>query len=109
MSWPPLRPRSEASTGRTVTDLSEALGTITGRVSRNTVVSLETAFDDGRFTDVVKGLLVEYYDPLYQKSCVDGRDFALEFETGPDPVQDARRFGRSAALLMRERNSACCA
>jgi hypothetical protein len=37
---------------------------------------LERAFDDGRFTDVVKGLLAEYYDPLYTRSCVDGRDFA---------------------------------
>lgn len=86
-----------------------ALGAITGRVSRNTVVSLERAFDDGRFTDVVKGLLVEYYDPLYQKSCVDGRGFALEFETGPDPIDDAQRFVRSATVLMRGRPSSCCA
>jgi tRNA 2-selenouridine synthase len=99
----------ETWSGVDIESFRRGLGAIAGRVSRNTVVSLETAFDDGRFTDVVKGLLVEYYDPLYQKSCVDGRDFALEFETGPDPVQDARRFGRSAALLMRERNSACCA
>ena len=48
--------------------------------------------------------MVDYYDPLYQKSCVDGRGFALEFETGPDPIKiDAQRFVRSMAVLMRER------
>ena len=83
-----------------VADFRGALGSIARRMSRATVVSLERAFDDGRFTDVVKGLLVGYYDPLYQRSCVDGRDFAIEFETGPDPAQDARRFRRRAAPLM---------
>ena len=65
-------------------------------------LSLETAFDDGRFTDVVQGLLVEYYDPLYERSCVEGRHFAFEFETGPDPILDARRFAQNMARLMRE-------
>jgi tRNA 2-selenouridine synthase len=78
------------------------LSLIAPRLPQETVLSLESAFDDGRFTDVVKRLLVDYYDPLYQKSCVDGRQFALEFETGPDPVQDARRFARGAARLIRE-------
>jgi hypothetical protein len=75
---------------------------IGARLPRKTLVSLETAFDDGRFTDVVKGLLVEYYDPLYMRSCVEGRDFVLEFETSPDPAQDARRFAREAARLIGE-------
>jgi tRNA 2-selenouridine synthase len=74
---------------------------IAARMPRESAVSLETAFDDGRFTDVVKGLLVEYYDPLYQKSCVEGRHFALEFDSGPDPIQDARRFVYGAARLIR--------
>ena len=69
-----------------------SLELIAARLPRQTFLSLETAFDDGRFTDVVQGLLVEYYDPLYQRSCVEGRRFVLEFETGPDPAQDARRF-----------------
>jgi tRNA 2-selenouridine synthase len=76
------------------------LSLIAKRLPRQSLVSLESAFDDGRFSDVVKRLLVEYYDPLYQKSCVDGRRFALEFETGTDPVHDARRFARCAGELV---------
>ena len=33
-----------------------------------------------------------YYDPLYQRSSVEGRDFALIFETGQDPAEDAARL-----------------
>lgn len=79
-----------------------SLELISARLPRQTFVSLETAFDDGRFTDVVEGLLVGYYDPLYQRSCMEGRRFILEFETGPDPAQDARRFVRNMARLIRE-------
>jgi tRNA 2-selenouridine synthase len=79
-----------------------SLGLIGGRLGRDTLASLETAFDDGRFTDVVTGLLVGYYDPLYSKSCVDGRDFVLEFQTGSDPIQDALRFADAAARLIEE-------
>jgi len=78
------------------------LSHIAPRLPRETVLFLESAFDDGRLTDVVRRLLVDYYDPLYQRSCVDGRQFALEFQTGPDPAQDARRFMRGAARLIRE-------
>lgn len=79
-----------------------SLELIGARLPRKTYLSLETAFDDGRFTDVVQGLLVEYYDPLYERSCVEGRRFALEFETGPDPILDARRFAQNMARLIRE-------
>jgi tRNA 2-selenouridine synthase len=82
-----------------------SLELIAARVPRKTYLSLETAFDDGRFTDVVQGLLVEYYDPLYERSCVEGRHFAFEFETGPDPILDARRFAQNMARLMREVSS----
>jgi tRNA 2-selenouridine synthase len=75
---------------------------ISARLARRTLLSLETAFDDGRFIDVVQGLLAEYYDPLYQRSCLEGRRFVLEFETGLDPVQDARRFAQNMARLIRE-------
>lgn len=78
------------------------LGLIASRLPRETLLFLERAFDDGRFRDVVEGLLVEYYDPLYQKSCVEGRSFVLDFETSPDPVQDARVFARKTARLIRE-------
>ena len=78
------------------------LRVIGGRLPRKTMLSLETALDDGRLTDVVGGLLVDYYDPLYQRSCVEGRHFVLEFATSPDPLQDARRFVRDAARLIRE-------
>ncbi|MBC7292611.1 MAG: hypothetical protein H5T84_00650 [Thermoleophilia bacterium] len=82
-----------------------SLQLIGARLSRETCGSLERAFDDGRFTDVVQGLLREYYDPLYQRSCVEGREFALEFETGSDPLTDAHRFARVMARLIKERSS----
>ena len=75
---------------------------IASRLPRERLASLETAFADGRFTDVVGGLLAEYYDPLYQRSCVGGRRFVLEFETTSDPANDARRFTADMARLMRE-------
>jgi tRNA 2-selenouridine synthase len=75
---------------------------ITPRLPRERVAFLETAFADGRFTDVVGGLLSDYYDPLYRRSCVDGKRFLVEFETTSDPVNDARRFAASMARLMRE-------
>jgi tRNA 2-selenouridine synthase len=73
---------------------------IAGRLSRERVASLETAFGDGRFTDVVGGLLTHYYDPLYRRSCVEGREFVLELETTSDPVDDARRFMAMMARLI---------
>jgi tRNA 2-selenouridine synthase len=79
-----------------------SLGLIARRLPRETVVSLERAYADGRFTDVVRGLLTDYYDPLYQRSCVDGRQFVLEFETTADPGKDARCFAEHMARLMRE-------
>ncbi len=74
---------------------------LAARLPRERVAFLETAFADGRFTDVVGGLLADYYDPLYQRSCVEGRDFVLEFETTPDPSNDACRFAADVARLMR--------
>ena len=79
-----------------------SLRKIGARLPREIVRSLETAFDDGRFSDVIEALLTEYYDPLYQRSSVEGRDFVLEFATGPDPIEDARRFTYAAARLIRE-------
>jgi tRNA 2-selenouridine synthase len=70
------------------------------RLDARKVASLERAFADGRFTDVVEGLLADYYDPLYQRSCVEGRRFVLEFETTSDPANDARRFSDAMARLM---------
>lgn len=75
---------------------------IGGRLAPSTLASLETAFDDGRFTDVVTGLLVGHYYPLYSKSRVEGRDCALEFQTSPDPIQDALRSADAAARLIEE-------
>jgi tRNA 2-selenouridine synthase len=82
-----------------------SLGLIGRRLSRQTYLSLERAFDDGRFTDVVRGLLVDYYDPLYERSCVEGRRFVLEVNTGPDPTLDARRFAQNMARLIQEVSS----
>ena len=69
-----------------------ALRHIGERLPSEETAALSRAFDDGRFYDVVQGLLVAYYDPLYQRSSVEGRDFALIFETGQDPAEDAARL-----------------
>jgi tRNA 2-selenouridine synthase len=76
-----------------------SLKVIAPRLSRERLAFLERAFADGRFTDVVEGLLTDYYDPLYQRSCVDDRRFVLEFETTSDPDNDARRFVEAMARL----------
>lgn len=77
-----------------------ALGSIGARLPPERSAALSEAYDDGRFYDVVRGLLVSYYDPLYQRSSVEGRDFALVFETGDDPVADARRLVSLLAPLV---------
>ena len=77
-----------------------SLAIISARLPRDTARSLETAFDDGRFTDVVKGLLVAYYDPLYLRSSVEGRDFVIEFQTSSDPNRDARRFAHEIVRVI---------
>lgn len=79
-----------------------SLHLIAARLPRERVVFLETAFADGRFTEVVRGLLADYYDPLYQRSCIEGRRFVLELETTFDPFNDACRFAADMARLMRE-------
>jgi tRNA 2-selenouridine synthase len=79
---------------------ARGLHLIAGRLTRESVASLETAFSDGRFTDVVGGLLTDYYDPLYRRSSVEGREFVLELETTSDPVDDARRFMARMARLI---------
>ncbi len=80
----------------------KSLQMIKKRLPEGVGASLESAFDDGRFSEVVRQLLVHYYDPLYRRSCVEGRRFVHEFETGPDAVGDARRFVRDMAPLMGE-------
>ena len=79
-----------------------SLKLIAARLPREREAFLERAFEDGRFTDVVEALLTEYYDPLYQRSCVDDRRFVLEIETTPDAAEDARCFAAEAARLTRE-------
>jgi tRNA 2-selenouridine synthase len=79
-----------------------SLGLIAERLPRGTHPSLERAFDDGRFSEVVERLLSEYYDPMYHRSCVEGREFVLEFETSPDPIADAHRFVKLIAPHVRE-------
>jgi len=87
----------EADRGRFL----HSLKLIAERLPRERVAFLERAFVDGRFTDIVEGLLTDYYDPLYQRSCVEGRRFVFEFETSCDPASDARRFSRAMACLLR--------
>jgi tRNA 2-selenouridine synthase len=89
-------------TSADVAGFRRGLELIGARLPRDVLASLETAFDDGRFTDVVRGLLVSYYDPLYQRSCVDGRQFVWQIETTSDPVEDARRFVENMAGISKE-------
>ena len=79
-----------------------SLEMIGSRLPRDTLLSLESAFDDGRFTDVVRELLVAYYDPLYQRSSVEGRRFVYELRTSSEPLKDARRFVRAMNRVIRE-------
>ena len=75
---------------------------IAPRLARERTTFLERGFADGRFTDVVEGLLTDYYDPLYRRSSVEGRRFVLEIETTSDAAEDARCFAAEAARLIRE-------
>lgn len=67
------------------------------RLGARRVATLRTAFEDGRFAEVVTELLVDYYDPLYHTSSVKGRSFALALATGSDPASDARRLATAMA------------
>ena len=50
-----------------------------------------------------QGLLVEYYDPLYQRSCVEGRQFVLDpSRPAPTPQETRAVSPPSMARLMRE-------
>ncbi|MHB9148715.1 MAG: tRNA 2-selenouridine(34) synthase MnmH [Thermoleophilia bacterium] len=80
-----------------------ALRLIGERLPPEETAALSRAFDDGRFYDVVRGLLAAYYDPLYQRSSVEGRDFALVFETGQDAAEDAARLATLVAPLVDRR------
>lgn len=71
-----------------------------------TVAALRTAFANGRFGDVVRVLLARYYDVLYGKSSVRGRDFVLKLATGEDVVADARRLAAGIASIMESRGDA---
>jgi tRNA 2-selenouridine synthase len=70
----------------------DGLRLIGARLPGETLLSLRTGFDDGRFDEVVKGLLVQYYDPLYLRSSVRGRDFVFTLDTSFAPEQDACRL-----------------
>lgn len=59
--------------------------------------ALRSAFEDDRFDQVVRGLLLDYYDPLYHTSSVEGRPFVGELATGPDPASDARQLAIAMA------------
>lgn len=86
-------------------DFLASLTLIGERLGAKWVASLRRAFEDGRFAAVVRGLLVDYYDPLYQKSSVEGRDFVLEFTTSPDSLADARRLTVDIARILARQGS----
>ena len=77
----------------------ESLELIGRRLPPTRAATLRTAFEDGRFPEVVAGLLQDYYDPLYQRSSVEGREFVLTLSTGPDPVENADRLATAIAGL----------
>lgn len=68
-----------------------SLARIGERLSGEQVRFLRSAFNDGRFEDVATDLLTWYYDPLYQKSSVEGKEFALRLDTSCDAHEDARK------------------
>lgn len=70
-------------------------------------VALRRAFDDGRFDAVVTKLLVAYYDPLYQRSSVEGRGFVYTLHSSAEPKDDARRLAAALAEQLRSRFPPC--
>jgi len=56
---------------------------------------------------VVTRLLVAYYDPLYQRSSVEGRGFVYTLHSGAEPASDARRLATALAEHLQDRSSAC--
>ena len=79
-----------------------SLSLIGSRLEPQRVASLRSAFEDGRFAEVVQELLVEYYDPLYQQSSVEGKHFLLDLEIGDDPSQDARALAAAITRHLEE-------
>ena len=76
------------------------------RLSPGELRSLRRAFDDGRFDYVVERLLVAYYDPLYHRSSVEGRDFALTLRAEPDTARQARTLAALLTPLIEKRLNA---
>jgi tRNA 2-selenouridine synthase len=70
------------------------------RLPPEEVSYLRQAFGAGRFDALVDRLLVGYYDPLYRRSSVEGREFALTLHTSPDPDADAHRLATELARLV---------
>ena len=83
------------------------LDLIGGRLPPEESAALRRAFDDGRFDAVVTRLLVAYYDPLYQRSSVEGRGFVYTLHSGAEPARDARRLATALAEHLQDRSSAC--
>ena len=82
-----------------------SLSLIGSRLDPQRVASLRSAFEDGRFGEIVQELLVEYYDPLYQRSSVEGKHFLLDLEIGDDPSQDARVLAAAITRHLEEQAS----
>ena len=82
-----------------------SLSLIGSRLEPQRVASLRSAFEDGRFAEVVRELLVEYYDPLYQRSSVEGKHFLLDLKIGDDPSQDARALAAAITRHLEEQAS----
>lgn len=81
----------------------KSLQLIGERLPPGEVRSLRRAFDDGRFDFVVERLLVTYYDPLYQRSSVEGRDFVFTTRVDPEPTRQARSLAAAMTPLIDER------
>jgi ribosomal protein S16 len=56
---------------------------------------------------VVTRLLVAYYDPLYQRSSVEGRGFVYTLHSGAEPTDDARRLAQALADHLKDRFPPC--
>ncbi|MBU2602059.1 MAG: tRNA 2-selenouridine(34) synthase MnmH [Actinobacteria bacterium] len=91
--------------GSDVSRFRKSLGSIGARLPSAITATLREAFDDGRFYDVVRGLLESYYDPLYQRSSISGKDFALVFDVGENVADDASCLARLLEPLTGRRDT----
>jgi tRNA 2-selenouridine synthase len=87
---------SESDRGR----FEDGLCKIGERLQAGDYEEMRDAFLEERYAVLVRRLLVSYYDPLYHRSSVEGRDFVLTVDSGHDPEGDARGLADSMGRMV---------